>query len=58
MLVRSRIMDMARSVLGMVVGGGMIKAHSDVGQFEALISEQVPRFRHLPTFADLPPMLD
>jgi len=58
MLVQSRMMDMAISVLGMVLGGGMIKAHSDVAAFEALIAAQVPSFRKLPVFPDLPPLLD
>jgi hypothetical protein len=57
-LVRSRIMDMAISVLAMVVGGGMIKAHSNVAEFEAVIAAQVPGFRRLPLFPDLPPLLD
>jgi len=56
MLVRNRMMEMAISVLGMLVGGG-IKSYSTVAAFEAAIREQVPRFRELPTFPDLPPML-
>jgi hypothetical protein len=57
MLVRSKMMDMAISVLGMIIGGGMIKAHSNVAAFEAVIKEHVPGFGRLPVFADLPPML-
>jgi hypothetical protein len=56
-LVRSRMMDMAISVLGMIIGGGMIKAHSDVTAFEAVISVSMPAFRRLPEFPDLPPLL-
>ncbi len=57
MLVRSKMMDMAISVLGMIIGSGMIKAHSDVLTFEAAIRAGVPRFERLPKYADLPPLL-
>lgn len=56
MLVQSRMMDMAISVLGMLIGGG-IKAHSQRASFEAAITAAVPGFRHLPAYADLPPLL-
>jgi hypothetical protein len=52
-LVRNRIMDMAISVLGMLIGGG-IKAHSEQASFEAAITAAVPGFRQLPKYADLP----
>jgi len=57
MLVRSRIMDMAISVLVMLVGSEMVKTHSTQRTFEAAIAERVPGFRALPTYPDLPPML-
>jgi hypothetical protein len=57
MLVRSRMMYMAISVLGMVVGSTGIKVYSEVATFEAVIAKDLPGFRHLPTFPDLPPML-
>ncbi len=56
MFVRSRMMDMAISVLGMLVGGG-IKAYSDLASFERAIAENVPGFRRLPEYKDLPPLL-
>jgi hypothetical protein len=56
-LVRSKVMDMAISVLGMIIGGGNVKAYSNVASFEAMIKEHVPAFVRLPTFPDLPPML-
>jgi len=55
-LVRNRMMDMAISVLGMLVGGG-IKAHSEPASFEAAITAAVPGFRQLPKYADLPQLL-
>ncbi len=57
MLVRSRLMDMAISVLGMMLGG-VIHSYSEPAAFEAAIRERVPSFRGLPAFADLPPLLD
>jgi hypothetical protein len=56
MFVRSRMMDMAISVLGMLVGGG-VRGYSSSATFEAAIAEAVPGFRHLPAYADLPPLL-
>ena len=56
MLVRSRMMDMAISVLGMLIGGG-INAHSEQASFEAAITAAVPGFRQLPKYADLPQLL-
>ncbi len=56
-LVTSKVMEMAISVLSMIVGGGLIKAHSSLPPFEAAITERVPGFRKLPTFTDLPPQL-
>ena len=56
MLVKNRLMDMAISVLGMLIGGG-IKAHSEQASFEAAITAVVPGFRQLPKYPDLPPML-
>lgn len=54
MLVRSKVMDMAISVTAMIIGGGMIKSHSSLASFEAAIATQVPGFRNLPVFDDLP----
>ena len=54
MLVRSKVMDMAISVTAMIIGGGMIKSHSSLASFEAAIATQVPGFRSLPVFDDLP----
>ena len=57
MFVRSKIMEMAISVLGMIIGGGLIKAHSNEASFVAAITAHVPGFRRLPLFPDLPPLL-
>lgn len=57
MLVRSKVMDMAISVTAMIIGGGQIKSHSSPASFEAAIAEQVPGFRALPTFLDVPALL-
>jgi hypothetical protein len=57
-LVRSRMMDMAISVMAMIIGGGMIQSHTDPAEFAATIGVRVPGFRGLPTFSDLPPLLD
>jgi hypothetical protein len=56
MLVKNRLMDMAISVLGMLVGGG-IHTYSTTAAFEAAVAKEVPGFRNLPTYPDLPPML-
>ncbi|MEO6600921.1 MAG: hypothetical protein ABIQ16_13665, partial [Polyangiaceae bacterium] len=57
LLVRNRIMEMAISVLSMIVGGGSLKPHSSEADFIAVISQAVPGFRQLPKFPDLPPLL-
>lgn len=57
-LVRSRMMDMAISVIRMFVGGGLIHSHAEPEPFEAAIRERVPSFQRLPTFPDLPPLRD
>lgn len=56
MLVQSRMTDMAISVLGMLVGGG-IRSYSSVALFEGAIAAAVPGFKRLPTYPDLPPLL-
>ena len=58
MFVRSRMMDMAISVLVMIIGSEMIRTHSTQSTFEAAIAERVNGFRHLPVFSDLPPLLE
>jgi hypothetical protein len=58
MFVRSRIMDMAISVLVMIVGSEMVKTHSTRTTFEAAIAERVRGFHSLPPYPDLPPLLD
>ena len=58
MFVRSRMMDMAISVLVMIIGSEMIRTHSTLTTFEAAIAERVPGFRSLPAHPDLPPLLE
>ena len=58
MLVRSRMMDMAISVLVMIIGSEMVKTHSTRISFEAVIAERVRGFRGLPSYPDLPPLLE
>ena len=50
------MMDMAISVLAMLVGGG-IKSYAEQTLFEAAIVRAVPGFRQLSKLADLPPLL-
>ncbi len=56
--VSSRLMDMAVSVLVMIVGGGIVSTHSSLKSFEAAIAERVRGFRGLPSYPDLPPQLE
>jgi hypothetical protein len=58
MFIRSKMMDMAISVLVMLVGSEMIRTHSNRTTFEAAIAERVRGFRALPTYPDLPPLLE
>jgi len=58
MLIRSRMMDMAISVLVMIIGSDMIRTHSRLASFEALVAQRVPGFRGLPSYPDLPAMLE
>jgi hypothetical protein len=47
-LVSSKLMDMALSILAMLLGGGMMKVVSNEAEFERLIREKAPDFRGLP----------
>jgi len=58
MLVRSRMMDMAISVLVMIIGSEMVRTHSNSATFQRAISERLSGFKALPTFPDLPPLLE
>lgn len=58
MFIRSKMMDMAISVLVMIIGSEMVRTHSSRTAFEAAIAERVQGFRGLPTYPDLPPMLE
>jgi len=51
-LVRSKLVDMAISVIAMLAGGVSVKSYSNVADFEAAIAREVPGFRRLPP---LPP---
>lgn len=58
MFVHSWMMDMAISVLVMIIGSEMIRTHSTRTTFEAAIAERVRGFRALPSYPDLPPLLE
>jgi hypothetical protein len=47
-LVGSKVVAMAMSLLAMVLGGGLIKIVSDVRTFEELVRDKVPEFGGLP----------
>jgi hypothetical protein len=51
-LVGSKIVDMAMSILAMLLGGGLIKVVSDKPTFEDFIRKTCPEFKVLP---DIPP---
>jgi hypothetical protein len=53
-LFRSRLMEMAISIVAMLVGGGTIKAYSNLREFEQSVQSRVPGLRSLPVFRDLP----
>jgi hypothetical protein len=56
-LVGSKIVDMAMSILAMLLGGGLIKVMSDVPTFEELIRKVSPAFARLPVLP-APPSRD
>ncbi|HVR18369.1 MAG TPA: hypothetical protein VMS65_01690 [Polyangiaceae bacterium] len=47
-LVASKLMDMALSVLAMLVGGGLVKTVSEPTEFERRIRQHAPNFSGLP----------
>lgn len=53
-LVGSKIVDMAISILAMLLGGGLIKIVSDVQTFEDLVRKKVPGFAGLQPSAPAP----
>jgi hypothetical protein len=53
-LVGSKLMDMALSVLAMLVGGGLIKIVSELTSFENRIRQHAPNFPGLPVL-ETPP---
>ena len=54
-LVGSKLMDMALSVLAMLVGGGLLKIVSELASFENRIRQHAPSFGGLPEL-DPPPL--
>jgi hypothetical protein len=48
-LVHSRIMEMAMSVVAMLVGGGMLKVYSKPDLFLGLVRKVAPKLTKLPT---------
>ena len=54
-LVASKLMEMALSVLAMLVGGGLVKTVSEVTVFERLIRQHAPNFSGLPEL-EAPPL--
>lgn len=53
-LVGSKIVDMAMSILAMLLGGGLIKIVSDARLFEELVRKKVPEFGGLPSLTAPP----
>ena len=47
-LVGSKLMEMAMSVLAMLVGGGLMKTVSELSEFERRIRQHAPNFSGLP----------
>jgi hypothetical protein len=54
-LVGSKLMDMALSVLAMLVGGGLVKSVSELSEFERRIRVHAPSFSGLPEL-EAPPL--
>lgn len=52
-LVRSRLVDMAISLIGLFVGGGGMQSYADAAKLEAVIKRDVPGFRGLPRYPEL-----
>ncbi len=53
-LVRSKIVDMAISLIGLFVGGsGQIQSYADPQKLERVIARDVPGFRGLPRYPEL-----
>lgn len=48
-LVRSKLIEMAMSIVAMVVGGGLLHVYSSVPAFLAVVRGAVPGFLDLPT---------
>ncbi len=48
-LVRSKLVEMAMSVVGMLVGGGIIKMYSRPQTFLDLLRQTAPKVTKLPT---------
>ncbi len=48
LLVTSKLVDMAVSVMAMLAGGIPMKSFTDVAEFERAIAAEVPGFRRLP----------
>jgi len=51
-LVRSKIMEMAMSVVAMLVGGGMVKVYSNADVFLALVRKVAPTLTELPSITE------
>jgi hypothetical protein len=52
-LVRSKLVEMAMSIVGMVVGGGILKLYSRPDVFLGLIRASAPQLTALPTLSAL-----
>ena len=51
-LVHSKMMELAMSVVAMLVGGGMIKVYSKADVFLAAVRKAAPKLSQLPTVPD------
>ncbi|HEY3669106.1 MAG TPA: hypothetical protein VGL19_24075 [Polyangiaceae bacterium] len=51
-LVHSKLMELAMSVVAMLVGGGLIKIHSKADAFLAVVRKAAPKLSELPKVPD------
>ncbi len=51
-LVRSKLLEMALSIITMLVGSGLFKIHTDAQTFLALLKKAAPKLSELPRAPD------
>ncbi|HEY1533664.1 MAG TPA: hypothetical protein VGF76_06585 [Polyangiaceae bacterium] len=52
-LVHSKLMEVALSIVAMLVGGGMVKIHSKADVFLGLVRKVAPKLTELPSISGL-----